>query len=280
MGGGVVHYYSKNIADFNNATRHLTRLERSLYSDAIELYYDTEKPLTNDLNKLNRLLLAHTQEEKDALIVVLNEFFILTDDGYTNKRCDEEIQAFQAKSNKAKESINKRWNNERNTNVLPTYNEGNTNQEPITNNHKPLNKTHTVEDLTIAEPTLAASVCFSMKEQGLVDINPINPTFLALINAGASREEFIHAASQAKNGGKGFSYAIGIVKKQREEAAKLILHQGAMPTAPPKKQTIHDKRTATAKAMFGGLMNEPEPRVIDVSSYETEAHRALISSSG
>ena len=133
-----MHYYSKNIADFNNATRHLTRLERSLYSDAIELYYDTEKPLTSDINKLNRLLLAHSQDEKDALNTVLNEYFVLTDDGYVNKRCDEEIQAFHAKSNKAKESVNKRWNNERNTNVIQPYNEGNTNQEPITNNHKPL----------------------------------------------------------------------------------------------------------------------------------------------
>lgn len=86
-----MHFYQKNIGDFNNATRHLTRVERSLFSDAIELYYDTEKPLTSDINKLNRLLLAHSQEEKDALLVVLSEFFTLTDYGYFNKEVESDL---------------------------------------------------------------------------------------------------------------------------------------------------------------------------------------------
>ena len=61
-----MHFYQKNIGDFNNATRHLTRVERSLFSDAIELYYDTEKPLTTDLKKLERLLLAQSDDEQRA----------------------------------------------------------------------------------------------------------------------------------------------------------------------------------------------------------------------
>jgi uncharacterized protein YdaU (DUF1376 family) len=94
-----LHFYQKNIADFNNATRHLTRVERSLFSDAIELYYDTEKPLTLDFDRLCRLLLANSVEEKSALRDVLNEFFIITDDGYFNKRCNEEILKYQAYMN-------------------------------------------------------------------------------------------------------------------------------------------------------------------------------------
>lgn len=92
-----MNYYSKHIGDFNNKTRHLSRIERSLFSDAIELYYSTERPLISDINKLSRLLLATTEEEKDALKIILNEFFILKKDVYRNKRCDEELAIYNSK---------------------------------------------------------------------------------------------------------------------------------------------------------------------------------------
>jgi uncharacterized protein YdaU (DUF1376 family) len=135
-----MHFYQKNIGDFNNATRHLTRVERSLFSDAIELYYDTELPLSSDINKLNRLLLAHSQEEKDALLVVLNEFFTLTDEGYFNKRCNEEILKYQgymeSKSRAGKASAEQRAK-QKATGVQQVFNTEPTkhNQEPLTNNN-------------------------------------------------------------------------------------------------------------------------------------------------
>jgi uncharacterized protein YdaU (DUF1376 family) len=151
-----MHFYQKNIGDFNNATRHLTRVERSLFSDAIELYYDTEKPLTSDINKLNRLLLAHSQEEKDALLVVLNEFFTLTDEGYFNKRCNEEIVKYQAymesKSKAGKASAEQRAKQkstgvEHVLNTTPTKH----NHEPITNNQETLNKKPTQKNEFFAD---------------------------------------------------------------------------------------------------------------------------------
>jgi len=47
-----MNYYPHHIGDFNSATRHLTRIERSVYRDLIELYYDTEAPLSRDVDKL------------------------------------------------------------------------------------------------------------------------------------------------------------------------------------------------------------------------------------
>ena len=58
-----MNFYKKHIGDFNNATRHLTRVERSLYSDAIELYYDTESVLTSDIKKLDFIKNAICGEE-------------------------------------------------------------------------------------------------------------------------------------------------------------------------------------------------------------------------
>jgi uncharacterized protein YdaU (DUF1376 family) len=134
-----MHFYQKNIGDFNNATRHLTRVERSLFSDAIELYYDTEKPLTNDINRLERLLLAHSEEEKVALKSVLDEFFTITDDGYFNKRCHEEIVKYhtymESKSKAGKASAEQRAK-QKSTGVEQVLNTASTkqNQEPLTNN--------------------------------------------------------------------------------------------------------------------------------------------------
>jgi uncharacterized protein YdaU (DUF1376 family) len=94
-----MHFYPHNIPDFNNATRHLTRVERSVYRDAIEVYYDTESPLpASDFNRLARLLLCTTKEEKEALELVLGEFFTLSDGVYYHSRCDYEIEKYRSNS--------------------------------------------------------------------------------------------------------------------------------------------------------------------------------------
>lgn len=139
-----MHYYRKNIPDFNNATRHLTRVERSLLSDATELYYTTEKPLTSDLERLEKLLLARTDEEKNALKTVLDEFFTLTEAGYFNSRCNEELLNYQTyKANKSK--AGKASANKRATAVEQPLNTCST-EGQLTTNYK-LTTTNTVSSL-------------------------------------------------------------------------------------------------------------------------------------
>lgn len=107
-----MNYYPHHVGDFNNATRHLTRVERSIYRDLIDLYYDTEMPLSLDFIVLCRRVIARDDEEKAAVEQILNEFFIKTDKGWTHKRCDEEIQKYRegleksAAGGKAKASKN------------------------------------------------------------------------------------------------------------------------------------------------------------------------------
>ena len=150
-----MHYYQHNIADFNNATRHLTRVERSLYRDMIEMYYDKEQPLPLDENQLFRRVLAITDEEKQAVKNVLADFFVLSDEGWRHERCDTEIEAYHAKqeqqSRAGKASAAKRsnrkhttdepTNNQQSTNVERPLNDCSTTDEP-TNNHKPITNNH------------------------------------------------------------------------------------------------------------------------------------------
>ena len=87
-------HYPHHISDFNNATRHLSRSERSLYRDLVELYYETEKPLPLDVLALCRRILAN--ECSTDVERLLNEFFVETPTGWYHDRCEEEIGKYQA----------------------------------------------------------------------------------------------------------------------------------------------------------------------------------------
>lgn len=86
-------HYPHHISDFNNATRHLTRVERSLYRDLIELYYETEQPLPIEVADVARRIVAN--ELSTDVERMLNEFFTKTPQGWFHGRCDEEITKYQ-----------------------------------------------------------------------------------------------------------------------------------------------------------------------------------------
>lgn len=239
-----MHSYQHNIKTFNNATRFLTRVERSLYRDLIELYYDTEQPLQSvDFGRLCRQVMAHSDEEKEALKYVLSEFFVLTGDVYTHNYCDEQIEKFrtgisakakagvasaEAKKQKAAQRINERVNKKEQANNEPTTEVNTrstavTNQEPITNNHKP----RTNQDTTVDEKEEDAldempDVCRSLRGLGvsIADQRQKLPEITALVNQGATLEHFTAGLYVANDAGKGFGYALGVVKGKLTDAAK------------------------------------------------------------
>lgn len=90
-----MHYYDFNIGDFAKKTQHLTNEEELAYRRALDMYYDTEKPLVSDgLATLSRRL----RVDSKALENVLNEFF----PNGRNKHADEKIAAYYAYIEKQK----------------------------------------------------------------------------------------------------------------------------------------------------------------------------------
>jgi len=142
----AMHYYQHNIGDFDKATRHLTRLERSIYRDLIDLYYDTEMQLNADIKYLCRRILALTNEEATAVEQVLNEFFTKTPDGWYHDRCEAEIEKYKfgisqrseagRKSAAARQEKRERALKGCSTEVQRASNELATNQEPLNINQK------------------------------------------------------------------------------------------------------------------------------------------------
>ena len=138
-----MHHYPHHIGDYRKDTAHLSLLEHGVYRQLLDTYYTTEKPLTLDDAFLMRTHCARSADEMQAVRNVLNDFFVRTDDGWVHKRCDIEIESYQAKSSKAGESAKARWDRvraEKDANALPTHCQPNANREPITKNQEPKDK--------------------------------------------------------------------------------------------------------------------------------------------
>lgn len=100
-------------------------------------------------------------------------------------------------------------------------------KEKSSNTHTPL------ESVTpIACVTEPGKVCKAMKSAGIGDVNPGHPDLLMLLNAGATVAEFEGAATTAAKKGKGFAYALGTLKRTRQDAANTAqtLHTGPLPS--------------------------------------------------
>lgn len=105
-----MNYYEHHLGDYAQATSHLTFVEDAAYSRMLRKYYAEEKPLPADLRAVIRLVGARTDEEREAVDIILKEFFTLEEDGWHNKRADDEIAKFASKRDKAKRSAASRWN--------------------------------------------------------------------------------------------------------------------------------------------------------------------------
>lgn len=90
-----MNYYEHHIGDYDQATAHLTACEDGIYSRLIRWYMASESPLPADVKLIQRRVRAHTRDEKNAVVAILEEFFEITDDGYRQHRCDEEIERYR-----------------------------------------------------------------------------------------------------------------------------------------------------------------------------------------
>jgi uncharacterized protein YdaU (DUF1376 family) len=235
-----MNYYPHHIGDFNNATRHLTRVERSIYRDLIDLYYDTEQPLSLDVQWLARKILARSAEESAAVQQVLSEFFDETASGWYHDRCEVEIAEYRktisSKSAAGKASAAKREAErlERlaNLNGVPTTDEhvlngcstgiqltSNQEPEPVTNKEPPPTGVGSAVGGEIAEKLAKA-----FGQYGIA-ADPADLKIIALAEQGIAPATVLAACHEAKQA-KGdkpirLNYALGILTRYAEEASSL-----------------------------------------------------------
>jgi len=133
-----MHYYQFNIGDYASHTRHLSLIEDAIYRRLLDVYYLHERPLNSGIASVARQIDA--REYETEVKIILEEYFELTERGWINFRADKEIEHFHSKieqASKAGRASAEARLNRRSTGV-PTDVQPTNNQEPITNNHKPL----------------------------------------------------------------------------------------------------------------------------------------------
>ena len=136
-----MHYYQHHIGDFIKDTSFLTNEEIGIYLKLLWIYYDTEKPLPNNLFELS--MKTRTRDNTEMLSGLLEMFFSFNtaEDCWHHNRCDNEIQNYKQQltiaSKAGKASALKRALNKNPTGVQQAFNDGSTDVQP-TNNHKPI----------------------------------------------------------------------------------------------------------------------------------------------
>ncbi len=150
IGTYVMHYYTFGPKDYMSKTNFLEPMEDLAYRRMLDYSYLNEQPLPIDIAEI--ALLICLRSHSDSIAVVLHYFFELTDDGYINDRVERDVKAYQAKSDKARESANARWRKskpkknsgindgndlcERNASACETHDGRNTNYKQLTINEE------------------------------------------------------------------------------------------------------------------------------------------------
>ena len=232
-----MNHYPRHIGDFVTATVGLSLAERGAYSALLDRYYADESPLPPNKTECYRAAGASSAVERRAVDYVLIRYFTLADDGYHNKRADQEIAAYKERANQARENGKHggRPRNQRETGPvisgLPNETKTKANQEPVTNNHK----SKAIARVPLAQP---ADEHIELARSLGVDCQAEFDKY---------RDHFAANGRRHKDEVAGFRYWL-------RRAATYVR---AKPTAK------HDVRAATAAAVFGGEHGKSDERVID-----------------
>jgi len=132
---------------------HLSNEEDLAYRRLLEMYYDTEQPIPDDLQLVSRRI----RVTPEALLFVLKEFFMLVNTGWKNKRCDLVIKDYHEMAERNRKNGKKGGRPKKPKDVqenpvgsqsvasgMPVVTQVKANQEPITINQEPKKKANVV----------------------------------------------------------------------------------------------------------------------------------------
>lgn len=167
-----MNYYKRHLGDYAKDTKHLSLAEHGAFCLLLDYYYATEKPIPDD--RCERIANASTSHEQSAVRAVLNEFFVLTPEGWINVKANEVIAESYGKSLKAKASAEARWNKpgcERNANASEAHGRSHSERNA---SHKPLPTTHKESDgprKKVGNQTLAAWVLSLPEAEEIIPVS-------------------------------------------------------------------------------------------------------------
>lgn len=151
-----MNYYQFHIGDFVTATVHLSPMEELAYRRLLDMYYSSEAPIPLATEWVCRRLRMDTE----VVDLVLREFFIRTENGWSNSRCEAEINAYRRKADiaKANGKLGGRPKITQPVNLAnPPETGSKANQEPVTSNQEPITSKEKISTLRVEPETVVSS---------------------------------------------------------------------------------------------------------------------------
>lgn len=262
-----MNYWPRWISAIKKRTATLSLAEMGAYDRLLDHYYAEEQPLPADLDECCRIAVALTKDERKAVEKVLAKFFTMKPDGYRNERADEEIALALPKIAAAKANGSK-GGRPKGTRKQPTENPPGFQQEPTPKAPHP-QKVGGIEPDGSTPPAAGgdpaqsgeyeppadaplpgieyARIAGQIRRAGMGSLDPGYPAFRALVDAGATADEFTGFVAEALTKSQPFKWLIGAVAGERTRAAALAtqLHRGPMPN---KQEAIEQRNAAVGDA--------------------------------
>jgi uncharacterized protein YdaU (DUF1376 family) len=266
-----MNFYKRHLGDFTKHTAHLSALQVGVYDLLLDFSYISEAPLPLDIKQLESISRVTNRATRNALQVILNQYFRRTANGYVNKRVEEELAEANSRSSKAQRAANVRWQSGKDdANALQTHMqtqcaescERNASQTPDSRLHKkPKDKGAPDDDRQTHARTrgngpaasssssspLASEIVAALRQQGARRPRDAQDRLAEAVRLGVLPSQVIDScltAREQKPGGFTANYALGIVLNRIEEG----FYDGPMPTVDPGPVTRANGRHHGSKA--------------------------------
>jgi uncharacterized protein YdaU (DUF1376 family) len=256
-------------------TMNLSRDSHGGYLLLLFAYWRNKGPLVDDDEDLANIVKATAPGEWKKLRPRLAKFFTIEDGVWRHKRADEELAKAgvhkAAATTRGKAGAAAKWEKERARRAAAAAFAKQCNEDASSNAQAALvqyptpppspvvgeaiaspptgsGATHTADGEYIGEgeplPGIAyGAVAGAIRRAGLASIDPGYPAFRALVDAGATQDEFIAYVPEALTKSKPAQWLIAAVQGERERAAGMAarLHRGPMPN---KQEAIEQRNRA------------------------------------
>ncbi|WP_250532403.1 YdaU family protein [Caballeronia sp. ATUFL_F1_KS39] len=263
-----MNFYKRHLGDFAKHTAHLSALEVGVYDLLLDFAYVSEEPLPLDQKRLYSIARVTNLQTRNAIQVILSQFFVKTKSGYVNKRVQEELDAANAKRSAAQRAAQARWNaSKRKADAMPnamrtdseTHSGRNASQTPDSRlqNKTKGTKQSSRKQRARAYTREAESLAALLRDRGVSDASPTHPAVLRWASESAFTDAIRDEALRrfANRGGPMHapcSYLVPIVDDVLAEAAAAKVRPmpsvdaGSMPRVNGKPEFYRDRLARTA----------------------------------